>query len=573
VRLKLSVFLFILLASACEQEKGGKTSLEDELIVNTLPEKITDQYIESADAKGLGGVIGYGRGASAVDINNDGYADLFVVDTDNRHREEYGFSQVYLNNKDGTFQKVDVGLQPEDLYSTWSASFADYDRDGDQDLLLVNGGYTDFGSIVLYENRFNKGEGFVNVSVSSNISGTASLWGDSSWWGASWADYNNNGWLDVAVTRREGGTLLLSNNGNKTFDDVGLSLGIPNVSNLSNVDGKNPVWIDFDGDGDQDLYVAGIREHKFFENKVNEGAGFVDRTDSFPFKPNEADGLPVVFAAVTADFDQDGYEDLYLGRWDQQDYILFNNGGGKYEVKGKEAGIDALLGSGSPGAIGCNGVTQEEARIDALLGSGEPYENTMGLSVGDIGDNGYPDILIGTGDPETNGADIIFCNKGNRAFYRCTDILNDINGSHRNTRGHGVAFSDFDRDGFGEFFWNLGGDPNYDEAKLDGSTDTREVNKFYKRQTEKEPSSGWLTLVGSTSNIDAIGARVKVTYDDGSWRYYFIRSTQGFQSQNSKELLIPFFGFKNASVQVTWPGGKKTLHEISVGKANKIVES
>ena len=100
-----------------------------------------DRYIESSDAVGLGDVIGYGRGAAFVDINGDGFDDLFVADTDDRHRtDDFGVSQMYLNKQDGTFEPVDIGIDADDLIGTWVGSFADYDRDGDPDLLIVNGG-------------------------------------------------------------------------------------------------------------------------------------------------------------------------------------------------------------------------------------------------------------------------------------------------------------------------------------------------------------------------------------------------------------------------------------------------
>ena len=178
--------------------------------------------------------------------------------------------------------------------------------------------------------------------------------------------------------------------------------------------------------------------------------------------------------------------------------------------------------------------------------------------------------MIGTGAPSYTGADIVYCNEGNRRFSRCTDLLIDQDDDHRQTRGHGVVFADVDRDGYTDFFWNLGGHPPFDQRFSQG--DTRETNKFYTRDTSERSSSAWVTLQGTTSNIDAIGSRVEVTYENNEKRYYFIHSTTGFQSQNSKEVLIPLFGFNQAQLDITWTSGNKSQHVITSGVTHKIIE-
>jgi len=507
-------------------------------------DKYKDRYIESSDAVGLGDVIGYGRGAAFVDIDGDGFDDLFVADTDDRHRtDDFGVSQMYLNKQDGTFEPVDIGINSEDLIGTWVGSFADYDRDGDPDLLIARVEVTMASSLAFYENRMSTHNRFVDVTSASGIAGSTTRLDDSFWWGVAWADYDNDGWLDVIITRRNSSALLLHNEGDKTFTETGMALGI-NIENM--LDSKNPVWFDFDEDGDQDLYIAGMQVHAFYENRVNAGEGFKDITDLLELNALTGEP-PTVFAAITADFDQDGHEDLYLGRWGVQDYILFGDGNGNFRALGSEIGLDAIT---------------EYTSV--------AYENTMGLGIGDLHDDGYPDVMIGTGAPSYTGADIVYCNEGNRSFSRCTDLLIDQDDDHRQTRAHGVVFADVDRDGYTDFFWNLGGHPPFD--KQFSQEDTRETNKFYKRDTSERSSSAWVTLQGTTSNIDAIGSRVEVTYENNEKRYYFIHSTTGFQSQNSKELLIPLFGFDQARLEITWPRGNKSQHVITSGVNHRIIE-
>ena len=234
---------------------------------STTPAPGKDRYIEFSDAVRLGDVIGYGRGAAFVDIDGDGFDDLFVADTDDRHRtDDFGVSQMYLNKQDGTFEPIDIGINSADLVGTWVGSFADYDRDGDPDLLIASGGYTMASSLAFYENQMSTDNRFMNVTSASGIAGSTTKLDDSFWWGVAWADYDNDGWLDVIVTRRNSSALLLHNEGDKTFTETGMALGI-NIENMR--DSKNPVWFDFDEDGDQDLYIAGMNLHAFYENRVN----------------------------------------------------------------------------------------------------------------------------------------------------------------------------------------------------------------------------------------------------------------------------------------------------------------
>lgn len=551
-RITYILWLLVALAGAgC----GGSGNSETEASAEAEPSLAPgagDRYTESIAASGLDTAVGYGRGAAFADIDGDGFDDLFAADTDARHRpNDFGVSQMFLNNRDGSFRLADVGIDDADLHGAWVGSFADYDNDGDPDLLLGAGGYTLRSTLSLYENRMDQSGRFVNVSAAAGLAGISRV-ADSFWWGAAWADFDNDGWLDLVLTRREDSALLLRSNGDKTFTQLTSSPDMRDV--------KNPVWFDFDEDGDQDLYLAGMVKHIFFENRINSNEGFVDITASIPF-PGDAElaiGPPLpsflphpnVFAATTADFDQDGHEDLYLGRWDRQDHILFGHGDGSFTAIGAATGIDALT--------------------DYDKQAGLPYENTMGLGVGDLFDDGYPDILIGTGDPATSGADLVFCNTGNRRFERCTDRFIDADDRHLLTRAHGVSFADADRDGFVEVFWNLGGHPSNDIATP--GVDTRERNKFYRRSTDRTPSPAWLRLRGSASNRDAIGSRLEVVYENGDRRYYFLHSTSGFQSQNSNEFLIPMFGEASALLNVTWPNGQSSQHSLTENGSHLIVQ-
>ena len=132
--------------------------------------KQTGPYWDMTEESGLSTTFGYGRGAAFVDFNGDGLDDLFVADCDARYRvTEYGVSQFFLNRGDGTFKEVDLGVFHYDLYGTFSGSFADYDNDGDPDLIIAGGGYSVESDLVVYENQVTDSGVFINTTEAMGV--------------------------------------------------------------------------------------------------------------------------------------------------------------------------------------------------------------------------------------------------------------------------------------------------------------------------------------------------------------------------------------------------------------------
>src|SRR5262245_38590306 len=139
-----SFLALVLFSSALAARQAGRPER-----FPTFPDfKCSDEmaYCNRAVPAGIHGEKLYGRGAAFVDINGDGWDDLFLANTDDGWEPaNRGVSMFYINKKDGTFAAqpaTDLGIDSRDLVGTWSGSFADYDNDGDADLLLANGGYT-----------------------------------------------------------------------------------------------------------------------------------------------------------------------------------------------------------------------------------------------------------------------------------------------------------------------------------------------------------------------------------------------------------------------------------------------
>ena len=114
----------------------------------------------------------------------------------------------------------------------------------------------------------------------------------------------------------------------------------------------------------------------------------------------------------------------------------------------------------------------------------------------------------------------------------------------------------------------MGGHPPYD---FDQNAESRETNKLFMRDTNETANAAWVTLTGTESNRDAIGARVR--YGEGDLtRYHYLRSTQGFQSQNSMTLLLPLADQESAPVVIDWPSGKTTEISVKAGEHYNITE-
>jgi hypothetical protein len=492
-----------------------------------------DSLEDIAEETGLADSTGYGKGVSIVDVDGDGWEDIWDLNTNIlRGKDRPSNSKLYLNQRDGTFKAVETGVDPLDVQFAWGAAWADFDNDGDPDLVVASGGLLRNGNLALYENRWKEKERVENISISAGITAEKHAW-----WGASWADFNNDGCLDFVAVDRAGRAWLYRNDCDKTFTEVAAKLGIT----VEFKDGKNPVWLDFDDDGDQDLYIAGSKHHRLYRNDGDRG--FSDVTEKL--KKSLMD-TPLVFAAFASDLNHDGSIDLYLGRQARQDLIAFGQSDGTFKIAGSDVGIVTKLAPNRS-------------------------ENTMGLGAGDINDDGYVDILIGTGGPRDQLHDIVFCGEKKPdspfgvAFKRCGNFART---GHGKKQTHGIAVGDLDQDGSNEVFYNLGGAPPFD---LRNGTDSRAFNALYSRKAANEKTAA-ISLRGVDSNRDAIGARIKVTVSPGNQFHYEIRSAQGFQSENSRWQLVNLMNEERASIEIRWPSGRMTTHTVEAGDRTTIQE-
>lgn len=220
-----------------------------------------------------------------VDYDNDGFVDLFVV--------RAGVSYLYRNLGDGRFEEVSgkVGLGKN--LKTNGAVWFDSNNDGYPDLFLANDGFNSF-----YIN--NRDGTFTDATESSGLAGK-DFWRTTS---ACAGDYNGDGYIDLYVTNmgKAGRNALYRNNGNGTFTDVTVETN----TGGDVADGRTCAWVDFDADGKLDIFTTNhVRPSKLYRN--NGDGTFKDVAHTVGVD------LPIdVFAATWADYDRDGFIDVFL---------------------------------------------------------------------------------------------------------------------------------------------------------------------------------------------------------------------------------------------------------------------
>lgn len=273
----------------------------------------TDVTVDS----GLG-YQGYGMGAAVGDIDNDGDPDLYLT--------LYGSNVLFRNDGDGSFTDITATAGVDDERWSTAAGFHDYDRDGDLDLFVVNyvafdlkrntectspGGRRDYCGPQVYppltDRLFrNDGSGhFADISTKSGIAGAAGPG-----LGLVWADFNGDGWTDVYVANDGAANYLWLNQAGQRFVDAGVMSGTAYNSMGSPEASMGVTAGDFDGDGDEDLFMTHlIRESNTLY--INNGrAGFVDATDQY--RLGQDSKSLTGFGSMWFDYDNDSDLDLFV---------------------------------------------------------------------------------------------------------------------------------------------------------------------------------------------------------------------------------------------------------------------
>ena len=475
--------------------------------------------------------VGLAGGSIIEDFDGDGLLDIVASSWGLRDPLRF-----YKNDGRGRFidRTREAGLAGQ--LGGININHADYNNDGRPDIYVIRGGWLREAGLHPDSLLRNNGDGtFEDVTEAA---GLLSLHPTHS---TAWGDYDNDGWLDLFAGHEDWGlkthaVQLFHNNRDGTFTDVarGFGLGVMGVV-------KGAAWGDYDNDGWIDLYVSLFGKPNLLLRNER-GKRFVDVTG----KAGVAEPVNS-FPAWFFDYDNDGWLDLFVGGFD-------------------EAGADAVLalylGTKRPGGTPRlyrnrrNGTFEDitiAAKLDRVL-------DAMGANFGDLDNDGFLDIYVGTGAPDLNTLipNRMFRNAGGRVFQDVTTA----GGFGHLQKGHGIAFGDLDNDGDQDIYEVIGG-------WFTGDT--------YQSVLFRNPGHGnrWITLIleGTRSNRMALGARVKVVVATPAGRREIHQIVSGGGSFGDSSMQLET-GLGDATaiegIEVKWPATGETQVFTNVGM-NQIV--
>ncbi len=496
-----------------------------------------------------------GAGCGWIDYDADGLLDVYLVNSaaTRLYKPKTGLrNALYRNNGDGTFTDVTekAGVGAEGLFGM-GVAVGDYDNDGFSDLMVLG-----YGRSILYR---NSREGtFSDVTAQAGVSNKG-RWGSS----AAWFDYDNDGKLDLAI------------------------------ANYVDWSPDNNIWC-----GEQKPGYRGYCHPNKFQGQTptlyhNNGDGtFTDVTAASKVGLKASSGLGI----VTFDFDNDGWQDIFIANDANPNFLFRNNHDGTFSEMALLAGIalsdngKAEAGMGTD-AADINGddrldvfithLDLEHARLYRNLRDGSFEDATFAARLGyatfrysgfgacfiDYDNDGARDIFMANGHildnvelyhAETRYAEpkLVYRNNGRGIFENMSDSLGPDLALPRVSRGAAVA--DLDNDGDLDILVSNNGQQPQLLLNEGGS------------------SNHWLqiSLVGTRSNRDGVGARVKVTSGD-LVSYDQRKGGRSYQSAHDGRL---HFGLgsraKVDSIEIRWPSGSlETLKNIEVDQAITVKEN
>lgn len=474
-------------------------------------------------------------GAIMDDFTNDGLLDIFTSTLD----PDRGAS-LFVNRGDGTFDDRSESAGLGRQIGALNCIHADFDNDGRLDVLLLRGGWETSRRLSLLRNT---GDGvFADVTIASGLGEPISTLS------GAWGDFDNDGHIDLYVAGQyepdhplecDRGRLY-RNRGDGTFVNVAAAAGV-----LNDRTGKGSVWGDYDGDGFPDLYISNLgQDDRLYHN--NGDGTFTDVAPRLGVT-----GPSYSFACWFWDYDNDGRLDIYVNpyRSTLSDIVRSH--------LGQPAGGERPRLYHNEGTDGFRDVTREAGLDRALM--------PMGSNFGDLDNDGFLDIYLGTGTPAYSRLvpNVMFKNVDGKRF----EDITTSSGTGHLQKGHGVSFGDWDRDGDVDLFIEAGGAAAGDRAN----------NLLF-----ENPGHGnhWLNvrLVGVKTNRAAIGVsiRAEVLLPDGkkAWRHRVIGNGSSFGG-NGMTVTI---GLGRAEaiprLEVTWPTSKtrQTFEGVPLDRAIEITE-
>jgi enediyne biosynthesis protein E4 len=538
------LFIFLLTISSCQSKNSSQKksvvsvpAANDEYF-QEIGKEIGLTFIQSIGEEHLNNIIeSSGGGVAFLDYDQDGFLDIYICSgtwlegfTKGEKPQTLPSNHLYHNLQNGTYEDVTDKAGANDQAYGMGATIGDYNNDGFPDIFVSN-----YGQNILYKNNGNGT--FTNVTKKAKVAG-----GNECSVGAVWFDYDNDSFLDLYVANYlnfdpnykyfyapDGFTgpmaydsqpdYLYHNNGDGTFEDVTKKMGIIDIDGR----GMGVGAADYDDDGFVDIFVANDHTVNYLWHNDG-GKGFTDRGTMSGTAFSQAGESTVSMSVDFADFNGDGLLDIFKS--DDTYCSLYENIG--------------------------NGVFSDKSYASGIAMAAAQFVGWSSSFV-DFDNDGDVDLF------KTNGAlkhlygqeDQIFENTGNGNFK---DVSVDLGSYFKHEYvGRGTCLGDYDNDGdFDAYIVNL---------------NTRGM--FLRNNKGNQNNWILLNLIGTASNRDGIGSRVKVT-SAGITQTAQKRGTTGYLSQNDPRM---HFGLaKNnlvEKIEIRWPSGKvQVLENI---KANQIL--
>ena len=502
-----------------------------------------------------------GGGVALLDYDNDGRLDIFFTNgakiddpmPDGKLPDKSDpqfWNRLYRQNSDGTFtdvtEKAGISGMPQNHYDM-GVAVGDYDNDGFEDIYV-----TGYGANTLYHNNGNGT--FSDVTQKAAVA--ASGWSAS----AGFLDYDNDGKLDLFVTRyvdwsfktnrycgekRPGyraychpdnyegvSNILYHNNGDGTFSDVSERAGIAKAIGK----GLGVSFADYDDDGFTDIFVANDSVQCFLFH--NNGNGTFAEVGLLAGVGYNEDGKTFAGMGIDfSDYDNDGRPDIIVTDLSNERYMLFrNNGDGTFRDVTNQSGV--------------GGATLAFAGWSTRFFD---YDN-----------DGWKDLFVA----QSHVMDTIEKTSPNLKYLQPPLLLRNQGGRfmrvspgesfRREWAGRGAAFGDLDNDGDPDVVVSNAGQYAY-ALRNDGGN-----------------RNSWLEIqtIGKKSNRDGIGSRIKVVSASGLTQYFTVNTAVGYLSASDKRLIVGLGPDSTAKlVEIRWPSGiVQKFENVKAGQILKATE-
>lgn len=461
-------------------------------------------------------------------------------------------ASLFVNRGNGTFEDRSIEANLSHQIYSLNIARADYDNDGDPDVVLLRGGWEKPAPLSLLRNT---GSGiFEDVTVASGLGEPIATET------AAWGDYDNDGFVDLFVCGEyiapppalaaspadsqpdpRNRCRLYHNQGDGTFKDVAEAAGVRNE-----LCAKGCAWGDFDGDGHLDLFVSNMGgPSRLYKNKGN--GTFHDVAGELGIS-----GSPASFSCLFWDYDNDGRLDLLAC-----DYAASMSEVIASYLKLPLDDAEHPHLYRNMGSAGFRDVSSD-------VGLDRPLP-AMSMNIGDIDNDGFLDLYFGVGWMTYSSLvpGVMFKNVEGRRFEDVTLS----SGTGHLQKGHGVSFADWDCDGNLDLFLVLGGG-----FLGDGGYNALFENPGHGRHWLK------LKLVGTRTNRSALGAGIRVDLPSSGGQTRSIYRVVGNNGSFGGNSLVELIGLVDAKsvprLTITWPTSHTTqvFHDVAADQTLEITE-